>query len=97
MENTKNTPVMSTSMNINDTLLMYLNAAEIAKKHRESQAGILLEHCLKILNYIAIELLDYHEDKKTVALNKILDTLNFNVDPMENMLLHLIIGVIMLI
>ena len=54
---------MSTSMNINDTLLMYLNPAEIAKKHRESQEGILLEHCLKILNYIAIELLDYHEDK----------------------------------
>jgi hypothetical protein len=30
-----------------------------------------------------------------VALNKALDTLNFNVDPMKNMLLHLTIGVIM--
>jgi hypothetical protein len=45
MENTKNTPVMSTSMNINDTLLMYLNDAEIAKKHRESEEGEGLEYC----------------------------------------------------
>jgi hypothetical protein len=63
MENTKNTPVMSTSINIYDTFLMYFNVAEIAKKHGESQEGILLEHCLKFLNYIAIELIDYHEDK----------------------------------
>jgi hypothetical protein len=31
---------------------------------------------------------------KVVALNKILDTSNSNADPMKNMLLHLIIGVI---
>ena len=70
MENTKNTPIMSTSMNINDILFMYLNAAEIAKKHRESQEGIILEHCLRILNYIDIELLDYYDDKKLLLWTK---------------------------
>jgi hypothetical protein len=83
-------------MNINDTLLMYLNVAEISKKHIESTRRDNIRTLLEILNYIAIELLDYHEDK-TVALNKTLHILNFNVDPMENMLLHLIIGVILLI
>ena len=39
MENTKNAPVMSTSMDINDTLQKYLNGDKIAKKHRESKEG----------------------------------------------------------
>ena len=63
MENIKNTPVMSTSMNINDILFMYMNAAEISKKHRESEEGIRLECCMRVLNSIAIELLDYYDDK----------------------------------
>jgi hypothetical protein len=42
---------------------MYLNAAEISKKHRESEKGIRLECCIRILNSIAIELLDYYDDK----------------------------------
>ena len=50
MENTKNTPVMSTSMNINDTLFMNLNAAEIAKKYRESYGGKQLKKFLRLLN-----------------------------------------------
>jgi hypothetical protein len=75
---------------------MYLNAAEISKKHRESEKGMRLECCIRVLNSISIELLDCYDDK-TVSLDKILDTLNFNVDPMKSMLLHLIIGVIMLI
>jgi hypothetical protein len=62
MENTKNTPVMSTSMNINDTLLMYLNVVEIAKKHRESKEGIRLEHFMRKQNAIVVELLDYYDN-----------------------------------
>jgi hypothetical protein len=50
-------------MNINDTLFMYLNANEIAKKHRESKEGIRLEHLGRKLNCIAIELPDYYDDK----------------------------------
>ena len=60
MENTKSTLVMSTSMNINDTLFIYLNVVEIAKKHRESEEGEGLEYCLRLLNSIAKDLLDYH-------------------------------------
>jgi hypothetical protein len=41
-------------MNINDALLMYLNATEIAKKHRESKEGIRVEYFRKRLNCIAI-------------------------------------------
>jgi hypothetical protein len=63
MKNIENTPVMSTSMNINDALFMYLNATEIAKKHRESKEGIRLEYFRRRLNSIAIELLDYYDDK----------------------------------
>ena len=61
MENTKNTPVMCTSMDINDTLFMYLNGAKIAKKHREPKEGIKLEGFMKKLNSIAIELLEYYD------------------------------------
>jgi hypothetical protein len=64
MENIKNTHVMSTNMSINDTLFIYLNAAEIAKKHRELKEEIRLEHFRRKLNSIAIELLDYCDDKK---------------------------------
>jgi hypothetical protein len=32
-----------TSMNIHDALFMYLNAAEIAKKHRESKERIRVD------------------------------------------------------
>jgi hypothetical protein len=62
-DNIKNTSVMSTSMNINDALFMYLNAAEIAKKYRESKEGVGLEYFRRRLNSIAIELLDYYDDK----------------------------------
>jgi hypothetical protein len=44
MENIKSTLVMSTSLNINDALFKYLYAAEIAKKHRESEEVIRLEY-----------------------------------------------------
>jgi hypothetical protein len=62
MENTKNTPILSTSLDINDTLQKYLNGAMIAKKHRESKEGKQLEGFLKILNCIAIELLENHDE-----------------------------------
>ena len=63
MENTKNTPVISTSLDINDTLQKYLNGAMIAKKHRESREGIQLEAFMKILNSVAIQLLENHYDE----------------------------------
>jgi hypothetical protein len=62
MENIKNTPVMSISMNINEALFKYLYAAEIAKKHRELEEGIRLEYFRRRLNCISIELLDYYDD-----------------------------------
>jgi hypothetical protein len=83
-------------MNINDALFKYLYADEIAKKHRESEEGIRLEYFRRRLNCIAIELLDYY-DGINCCSEQTLDTLNFDVDPMKNKLLHLIIGVIMLI
>jgi hypothetical protein len=49
-------------MNINDALFKYLYATEIAKKHRESEKGIILEYFRRRLNCIAIELLDYFDD-----------------------------------
>ena len=39
----------------------YLNAAKIAKKHRESQEGKILENFMKRLNSILVELLEYHD------------------------------------
>ena len=60
MENTKNTPVMCTSMDINDALSKYLYGSEIVKKHRESQKGQILENFMKKLNSIADELLEYY-------------------------------------
>jgi hypothetical protein len=62
MENIKSTPVMSTSMNINDALFKYLYAADIAKKHREPEEGMRLEYFRRRLNCIAIELLHYYDD-----------------------------------
>jgi hypothetical protein len=50
------------SMNINDALFMYYNAAEIAKKYTDSKEGIRWEHFRRKLNSIAIEL-DYYNDK----------------------------------
>jgi hypothetical protein len=43
---------MSTRMNINDILFMYLNFAEIAKKYRETKGGMRLECGLEILNLL---------------------------------------------
>jgi hypothetical protein len=87
---------MSTSMNINDTLFIYLNATKIAKEHRESEEGEGLKSFSRLLNSIAKNLLDYHCYRNCCS-RKILDTLNFNVDPMNNMVFHPIIRVIMLI
>jgi hypothetical protein len=50
-------------MNINDALFKYLNAAEIAKKRRESEEGIRLEYFRRMLNCIAIEMLDFYDEK----------------------------------
>jgi hypothetical protein len=47
-------------MNINDTIFMYLNVVEIAKKHRELEEGEGLESCSRLLNSIAKNFLDYH-------------------------------------
>jgi hypothetical protein len=58
----KNTLVVSTSMNIDDALFKYLNAAEIAKKHRESEEGIRLKYFRRRINCITIEMLDYYDD-----------------------------------
>jgi hypothetical protein len=58
-KNIKNT---LTSMNIHDALFMYLNAAEIAKKHRESKERIRLEYLRRRINCIAIEPFDYYDD-----------------------------------
>jgi hypothetical protein len=60
-------------------------AAEIAKKHRESEKGIRLEYFKRRLNCIDIELLDYY-DYINCCSKQNLDTLNFKVDPMKNML-----------
>jgi hypothetical protein len=62
MQNNKNTPDMSTSMDINDDLFKYFNAIDISKKHRESEEEIRLEYFRRRLNCIAIELVDYYDD-----------------------------------
>ena len=96
MENTKNTPDISISLDINDTLQKYLNGAMVAKNYRESKEGIELAVLMRNLNYVAIKLLENHYDE-TCCSKKMIDTLNFNVCSMNNMLLHLTIEVIMLI
>jgi hypothetical protein len=48
-------------MNINDTLFMNLNAAEIAKKYRESCEGKQLKSFLRLLNKAATEFLAHYE------------------------------------
>jgi hypothetical protein len=96
MEHIKNTHSMTTSLDKNDTLEEEYKNTLIAMKHRESQEGIILQHCLRILNYIAIEFIDQHEDKNYCSQQNFRQ-LNFKVDLMENLLLDLIIAVIMLI